>query len=178
MRLQLRNPIVRPVLAVISARAAGLLAVAAWRRVGRRLRTLAADRYKRMTAGLVVRPPLRQFGAFFRLQADMARRYAMRPYGGRCLLLRTAQWEEFDVLDYRRFLTGETEVGHIPGHHLSMMAEPHLAILAGLIQGALDRLAAFREPPLSVATPREVGRAGPQGAAESDRDREGPAAST
>jgi thioesterase domain-containing protein/acyl carrier protein len=112
------------------------------RHLARRISAWAIDRYMAGTAGLIPRPPARQSDVFFRLNSKMARRYRMRPYDGACLLLRTSEWRRADMLDYARFLTGETRERTIPGNHRTMIGEPHLGTLSEILREELARATA------------------------------------
>jgi thioesterase domain-containing protein/acyl carrier protein len=103
------------------------------------------------TAGILVRPPRRQFRIFVLLSLRMGRRYRPRPYGGTALVLRTGGWRALDRLDLGgSFLTGEKRLVLIPGNHITAIHEPHAEALGALLREAL----AAADPSTSAATAR------------------------
>jgi hypothetical protein len=70
----------------------------------------------------------------------MVRRYALQPYSGRTLVLRTAEWKRFDERDITRSLSGRTRVAMTPGTHMSMLSETNLATMAAIIREEMARV--------------------------------------
>lgn len=111
--------------------------VDALRRLTRHARLWVEHGAQVALAGIVQRSPRRQFSVFFLLSMRMGRSYVPEPYDGPALLLRTSGWGQFDDLDMTRLLTGETVVRDVSGNHFSMVQEPHVAGLAGVLRDAL-----------------------------------------
>jgi thioesterase domain-containing protein len=69
--------------------------------------------------------------------------YVPRPYGGRVTLFRAQTRSLFDHGDidmgWRRFARGGVDVRIIPGHHESILREPHVRQLAVELKKALNR---------------------------------------
>ncbi len=72
-----------------------------------------------------------------------ARDYAPGPYAGRVLLLQAEQapagWHDAQARRWRR-LAPRLETRSIPGHHLDLLGEPHVAALAACLGQLLDAL--------------------------------------
>jgi thioesterase domain-containing protein len=106
----------------------------------RGLKRFFTDRYAIATAGIVRRDVMRQGQAIFKVQIRMVRRYALQPYSGRTLVLRTAEWKRFDERDITRSLSGRTRVAMTPGTHMSMLSETNLATMAAIIREEMARV--------------------------------------
>jgi thioesterase domain-containing protein/acyl carrier protein len=83
----------------------------------------------------------RWFEVFAQNHAAMAA-YSARPYPGRLILLRAAERGRKDgrqALGWERTARGGVEVRTIPGHHYSMLREPHVGALADAMREAMVR---------------------------------------
>jgi thioesterase domain-containing protein len=106
----------------------GLPALQAW---GRQARA--------RLAGVVTYPGQLQFDALFDHGKLAARRYEVKPYGGRVFLV-LADENPDGPEGWHGLLTGSHEFFRIPSEHTSLLREPHATALAALVQSELDRL--------------------------------------
>jgi thioesterase domain-containing protein/acyl carrier protein len=108
----------------------------AWLERARRV----ADRFvpwcAAVTAGIVPWEPRRQSAAFFCLSLRMQGRYRPGPYDGAALFLLTEQWERLQSRPLG-LVGGEKRSVRIPGDHVSLLREPHVAALASVLKAAL-----------------------------------------
>jgi amino acid adenylation domain-containing protein len=103
---------------------------------------LACQMYEQ--AGQPLPPALREFHV---LQANLHARqvYKSHPYAGSITLFRATEAQEVlanhPLLGWDRIVTGPIYTYDCPGHHISMIFEPHVTILAKQLQACLDDVA-------------------------------------
>jgi amino acid adenylation domain-containing protein len=89
----------------------------------------------------------RQHRRFARAFRDALSAYRPGPYAGRIVLFRARMQPLFGSHDpakgWRALAMGPFEIRHVPGNHLGMLQEPHVAVLARELAAAL----AHDEPP-------------------------------
>jgi thioesterase domain-containing protein len=91
---------------------------------------------------------LSQFGHYvrmLRMHTDAWRAYQARPYPGRVTLFRAEERPSGDPptadMGWARLALGGVDIIAVPGDHLSMMHEPHVAILAQKLAQCIERAA-------------------------------------
>ena len=105
----------------------------------------AYRRAKLTTIGLVTRPGLHQYDAFYLLGLHAGRRYEPAvPCRAPTLVVRATDVEYFPDptkalpdLGWAKFLSGPVACADAPGNHLTMIRRPYAATLAGLIEAAI-----------------------------------------
>jgi acyl-coenzyme A synthetase/AMP-(fatty) acid ligase/thioesterase domain-containing protein/acyl carrier protein len=90
-------------------------------------------------AGVIPHVGQRQFDAFFDHGQITSRRYRVKPYGGRVLLV-LADENPDGPQGWHGLLTGSHEFFEIPSEHSSLLREPHATALAAIVQTELDRV--------------------------------------
>ena len=108
---------------------------------GRMARQLAASfrvRARAATAGIVSRPYADQCRTFLELSSRQGRRYRPTPYDGPALVLSDTGPRSDHISSTRPiFSTARPGSCEVPGTHDSMVQEPHVNELAGLLREAL-----------------------------------------
>jgi acyl-coenzyme A synthetase/AMP-(fatty) acid ligase/thioesterase domain-containing protein/acyl carrier protein len=89
-----------------------------------------------LTAGIVRWEPRRQSAAFFCLSLGTQGRYRPGPYDGATLFLLTERWERL-LSRPLGLMGGKQRSVRIPGDHVSLLREPHVATVASLLKEAL-----------------------------------------
>ncbi|MES1241756.1 MAG: amino acid adenylation domain-containing protein [Acidobacteriota bacterium] len=107
--------------------------------LGRTLEALRAADFLPPGSGL---DQLRRALAVYRASTRAARSYQPRPCTGGAVLFRAAEsaaGDPSDDLGWGRLLSGPLEVETVPGHHLNLLAEPNVQILAERLRHCLNK---------------------------------------
>jgi acyl-coenzyme A synthetase/AMP-(fatty) acid ligase/thioesterase domain-containing protein/acyl carrier protein len=105
-------------------------------RVARQLAVSFRVRARAATAGIVSRPYADQCRTFLELSSRQGRRYRPTPYDGPTLVLSTRDRDLSHLVDMTHLLSGETRIVEVSGTHDSMVQEPHVDELAGILREA------------------------------------------
>lgn len=89
------------------------------------------------TAGLLRYGGQRQFDTFFYQSVLAARRYRVRPYDGRALVI-TAPTNPVDREEWRKRLRGDVRFAEVASEHSAMLREPHAGELGAYLLKALE----------------------------------------
>ena len=77
------------------------------------------------------------------IDREALKRYSPQPYPGKMTLFRALEKDPKQFYDphlgWRYLIEGELEIHDVPGHHLSLILEPHVAELGTKLQHCLDR---------------------------------------
>jgi acyl-CoA synthetase (AMP-forming)/AMP-acid ligase II/thioesterase domain-containing protein len=124
-------------------------------------------RWLRDTAGLVVstlraRPGDDRYWRLYRQSMYLHRRYRTRPWPGETLVVVADSPEQEQRSRWAPHLSGGWELVRVPGDHLTMLRQPHVATTARAVLTALDRVSVpVDQPPCH--DPVRDHRAGPDG---------------
>jgi thioesterase domain-containing protein/acyl carrier protein len=92
------------------------------------------------TVGILPRPYSKQGRAFVAHHARLLRRYRLRGYGGRMLVLRNEKRRDLDPeLGWGLTVTGPIDTAVVPGNHVTILREPNVDDVARAIGAAVER---------------------------------------
>ena len=97
---------------------------------------LLSRRIRGHLAGMLVQPGQRQFDAFFDHGTIVSRRYVVRPYSGRTIVVIANKNPDEAV--WNRVLTGDSSFVHIACEHSSLLREPQATGLSVILQTELS----------------------------------------
>jgi thioesterase domain-containing protein len=86
----------------------------------------------------------------YKANARAASLYEPKPYCGTVILFRAGEAEEGDF-GWSRLTPEPVEVVPVPGHHLNLLAEPHVRTLAQRLRLRLEKASARSAPQARTA---------------------------
>ncbi len=91
-------------------------------------------------AGIVPEWGRRRYDAFFECGVRAWKRYVVRPYAGRSIMV-FGEGNPDDLAEWRPILTGDATFAHLPVEHLSLLREPGVAEVAAVIGAGVQHRA-------------------------------------
>jgi acyl-coenzyme A synthetase/AMP-(fatty) acid ligase/thioesterase domain-containing protein len=96
--------------------------------------------------GLVPTPGIGQYWRFHRQSQFLAQRYRSHPYPGRTLVLFAESADRGARSQWAPHLSGEWQLRPVAGDHISMLRDPHVEELAGVLRAGMNGARAAAGP--------------------------------